>query len=257
MSYARRLDHHTPEHPTPWVMTLNTIQSLSIRRNIQRRIWKVSHMPETDNLFFPHAGTSNAACGKSNNCGRYLHSVIIQLLSTTPHNQVLPQHTSTTQLHQPRPCAATPTGSARVCKVNSGDGKTPPRAHPSYPRFYSRSGSLHSTTGRSNSGGNWREFHFEIRPKPRFSNRFSRQQIGPNLCNSQLELEKWMRNHTSPVGISGRRREIEYLKIQTKTDLKFVFSGDLAAADGWRWTRERRRGLVGRFGPGLEAGLGL
>ncbi|KAI5340188.1 hypothetical protein L3X38_019462 [Prunus dulcis] len=32
---------------------------------------------------------------------------------------------------------------------------------------------------------------------------------------------------------------------------------DLAAVDGWRWTGERRRGLVGRFGSGLEAGRGL
>ncbi|KAI5327976.1 hypothetical protein L3X38_027372 [Prunus dulcis] len=28
------------------VMTLNSMQGLSIRRNIQRRIWKVSHSPE-------------------------------------------------------------------------------------------------------------------------------------------------------------------------------------------------------------------
>ncbi|KAI5312515.1 hypothetical protein L3X38_041688 [Prunus dulcis] len=111
--------------------------------------------------------------------------------------------------------------------------------------------------GRSNSDGNWPKFHFEIRPKPRFSKSVSTQQIDPNLCNSQLELGKWMRNHTLPVGIGGRRREIERLKIQTKTRLKFVFFGDLAVADGWRWTGERRRGLVGRFGSGLETGSGL
>ncbi|KAI5336039.1 hypothetical protein L3X38_026173 [Prunus dulcis] len=40
------------------------------------------------------------------------------------------------------------------------------RGHPSYPSFYSRSGALSSTTGRPNSGGNWPEFQFEIRPKP-------------------------------------------------------------------------------------------
>ncbi|KAI5312531.1 hypothetical protein L3X38_041704 [Prunus dulcis] len=111
--------------------------------------------------------------------------------------------------------------------------------------------------GRSNADGNWPKFHFEILPKPRFSKSVSTQQIDPNLCNSQLELGKWMRNHTSPVGIGGWRREIEGLKIQTKTGLKFVFSGYLVAADGWRWTGEHRRGLVGRFESGLEAGRGL
>ena len=36
-----------------------------------------------------------------------------------------------------------------------------------------------------------------------------------------------------------------------------MFSGDEAAAGGWRWTGERRRGLAGCFGSGLGAGRGL
>ncbi|KAI5312151.1 hypothetical protein L3X38_041324 [Prunus dulcis] len=104
-----------------------------------------------------------------------------------------------------------------VCRVIPVTEKLHTRAHPSYPSFYSRSGSLHSTTGRSNSSGNWPKFHFEIRPKPRFSNRFPRQQIGPNLYNSQLELEKWMRNHTSLTGFGQHRRRCDDRKAPVRT----------------------------------------
>ncbi|CAL8173724.1 unnamed protein product [Prunus armeniaca] len=45
-------------------------------------------------------------------------------------------------------------------------------AHPSYPSFFSRSGSFYSTTTRSNSHGNLPEFQIENRPKPRFPIRF-------------------------------------------------------------------------------------
>ncbi|KAI5312080.1 hypothetical protein L3X38_041253 [Prunus dulcis] len=78
------------------------------------------------------------------------------------------------------------------------------RAHPSYPSFYSRSGSLHSTTGRSNSDGSWLEFHFEIRPKPRFTKSVSTQQIDPNLCISHLELGKEEESSPQSPGLGGR-----------------------------------------------------
>ncbi|KAI5337582.1 hypothetical protein L3X38_016853 [Prunus dulcis] len=59
--------------------------------------------------------------------------------------------------------------------------------------------------GRSNSDGNWPKFHFEIRPKPRFSKSVSTQQIDPNLCIRQLELGKRGRNHTSLTRFGPRR----------------------------------------------------
>ncbi|KAI5337012.1 hypothetical protein L3X38_016281 [Prunus dulcis] len=83
------------------------------------------------------------------------------------------------------------------------------RAHPSYSSFYSRSESLHSTTGRSNSDGNWLEFHFEIQPKPKFTKSVSTQQIDPILCISQLELGKRRRNLTSINGFGRRRRQLD------------------------------------------------
>ncbi|CAL2226226.1 unnamed protein product [Prunus armeniaca] len=59
--------------------------------------------------------------------------------------------------------------------------------HPSYPSFFSRSGSLYSTTTRSNSHENWPEFQIENRPKPRFSNSVPKLKIDPNLPHNQLE----------------------------------------------------------------------
>ncbi|CAL2238527.1 unnamed protein product [Prunus armeniaca] len=72
--------------------------------------------------------------------------------------------------------------------------------------FYSTSGAFHSTTAKPNSDGNQPEFHIEIRPKPRFQNRDSRQQIDQFLCNSQLEHVKRGRNLTCFTGIRLRRR---------------------------------------------------
>ncbi|CAL8131701.1 unnamed protein product [Prunus armeniaca] len=73
-------------------------------------------------------------------------------------------------------------------------------------RFYSTSGAFYSTTTKSNSDGNRPEFHFEIRPKPRFQNQDSRQQIDPNLCNRQLEHVKRGRTLTCFTGIERQRR---------------------------------------------------
>ncbi|KAI5343928.1 hypothetical protein L3X38_011804 [Prunus dulcis] len=44
---------HTPEHPTPHMESVSHAGTSNAAS-------------ETDNLFFPHAGTSNAECGKSN-----------------------------------------------------------------------------------------------------------------------------------------------------------------------------------------------
>ncbi|KAI5333014.1 hypothetical protein L3X38_023143 [Prunus dulcis] len=116
------------------------------------------------------------------------------------------------------------------------------RAHPSYPSFYSRSGSLHSIMGRSNSDGNWPEFHFKIRPKPKFSNRFSRQQIGPNLCISQLELKKRKKPHLNhrvwAAKTAARRREISNSK-QSRSWPEFVVSN----GESWRVLIRTSRGV--------------
>ncbi|CAL8121133.1 unnamed protein product [Prunus armeniaca] len=46
-SYAHRLHHYTPEIPMPCVMIPSNIHNLPIRRKFQRRVWEVSHTPES------------------------------------------------------------------------------------------------------------------------------------------------------------------------------------------------------------------
>ncbi|KAI5313033.1 hypothetical protein L3X38_042207 [Prunus dulcis] len=55
------------------------------------------------------------------------------------------------------------------------------------------------------------------------------------LPNRQLEHEKWVRNHTSFIGIGGRRREIEGGEVRMTLAGSLPFFGEIAAANSGRW----------------------
>ena len=95
----------TPEHPTPcvapklcptradWIITHRNIQRHGDDPKLYTQSFRTPEHPTPHTESVSPAGTSNAA-SETSNWGRYLRSVITQLLS----NHILPYHPPTTQI---------------------------------------------------------------------------------------------------------------------------------------------------------------